>query len=67
MLYSQPLIIADFARSYLANCPFQFKCDDGQCINESEKCDGTSQCKDGSDEAQCRSPGKDNCTVLLSP
>jgi low density lipoprotein receptor-related protein 5/6 len=39
------------------NCPTcspkEFKCDNGQCINEKDRCDGTSHCQDDSDEKNC--------------
>lgn len=32
----------------------QFNCDNGQCIGIELRCDGTSDCKDNSDEAHCK-------------
>ena len=29
------------------------RCDDGQCITKSRRCDGVSDCDDGDDEARC--------------
>lgn len=34
--------------------PDQFVCDDGQCISGHLKCDRSNNCKDGSDERDCR-------------
>lgn len=31
----------------------EFRCDNGQCIAASQRCDSTSHCKDGSDEWNC--------------
>ena len=32
----------------------QFECDSGECINEGSKCDGRADCRDQSDERDCR-------------
>ena len=31
-----------------------FMCDNGQCIGKNQKCDRKDDCKDGSDEQNCR-------------
>jgi hypothetical protein len=31
----------------------QFRCSDGDCISRSFRCDGRSNCRDGSDERGC--------------
>ena len=33
--------------------PERFQCNDGECINANQKCDGNIDCEDGSDEADC--------------
>lgn len=38
----------------VGNCTSdQFSCHGGGCIPSSKKCDGTSDCEDGSDESAC--------------
>ncbi|XP_039282376.1 modular serine protease isoform X1 [Nilaparvata lugens] len=52
-----------FATLQQKDCPDNFvKCESGDCINFSDVCDGTENCKDGSDEfhAICRNLNKYN-------
>lgn len=51
-----------------AGCPAcrsdQFRCQNGQCIDESQVCDGTPQCPDQIDEAYCcKSPDEYRCPL----
>ena len=32
---------------------FDFRCDSGQCVDDSDECDGIDDCFDGSDEDDC--------------
>lgn len=34
--------------------PTQFQCNDGSCIEQTQRCDGRTDCADFSDEQQCR-------------
>lgn len=42
--------------------PDDFVCKNGQCINYNKKCDGLFDCRDASDEMNCRSK---NCIQYL--
>ncbi|XP_074653685.1 CD320 antigen-like [Tubulanus polymorphus] len=35
--------------------PQQFRCTSGQCVSKYKRCDGDTDCKDGSDEMRCTS------------
>ena len=39
---------------YLACRDNEFTCDNGDCIPQSEQCDDRYNCRDGSDELNCR-------------
>jgi hypothetical protein len=45
--------IVDMSVSLTLCQPSDFNCDDGGCIDLYYKCDGTSNCQDGSDEMYC--------------
>ena len=43
------------ARLVLTAClQWQFTCDSGHCVDMEERCDGRTNCRDGSDEKNCR-------------
>ena len=50
------------------SCPQEkFNCWDGNCIDMSEKCDGTNDCMDKSDEFQCNKIIADESYLKSSP
>jgi len=51
-LFSLPLSFSECASS---RNPKMYECDNRQCIDSVDmQCDGKKQCKDGSDEAYCK-------------